>query len=253
MKLWCFAFVALLPFTGSTQDFNSSDRFGKSAEAVVRLGHDQWVRWYCDETRRGKDGRVGAERVYCLALHEVSQPLLQQRSKADQAFFGEARSYFSDLAKTSFAIGFDLTGYSDAWSLPVAKSNTAINETIWLMLQTGGLRVGKASEVTDLASQIEDRVNQVRPEKLAESKRYRLLAERIEKRFERRPKREIALARAFMVKMGQLALWKPSESEMPPTDQNLHTRLKRLPAKAQGKLNSWSWPPSTQATQCGGS
>lgn len=193
------------------QDFQTSDRFGKSADAVVRMGHDGWVNWYCEDSRRGPSGRVEAERVYCLALHELTGPLLHKRTKEDQAFFGDVRSYFADLAKTSFGVGLELTDHDDAWSLPIAQSSTAINETLWRMLKKEKLRQPrKVAEVTDLASRIEAEVQQRRPSLLSDAQRFRGLSKRIEKHFQSRPDYEVALARSFMVDMGRLALHKPN-------------------------------------------
>jgi hypothetical protein len=193
------------------QDFQTSERFGKSADAVVRMGYDGWVNWFCEDTRRGPSGRVEAERVYCLALHELTGPLLQKRTKEDQGFFSDVRSYFADLAKISFGIGLKLTGRGDAWSLPIAQSSTAINETLWRMLKKEKPRQPrKVSEVNDLANRIEAEVQQRRPSHLSSAQRFRGLSQRIEKHFQSRPDFEVALARSFMVDMGRLALHKPN-------------------------------------------
>lgn len=208
MRVCMLALLLAVPLGAATQDFATSDRFDMSAESIVRWGHDRWVGWYCDGARRGPGGREGAEKVYCLALYEVTQPVLAQRSKADRAFFGDARSLFADLAKTSFGFGIELTGYSAAWSLPIAESSTAINETIWRMLNRDRAPSAKSSEIWELATKIEGRVHRERPQ-VRDAGRFRTIAKSIEKHFAHRPEREVMLARDFMLKMGRLALLKP--------------------------------------------
>lgn len=215
LRSFLFLLALAISLVASAQTFQTSDRFDKSADAVVRMGHDDWVEWYCDDSRRGPSGRVEAEKVYCLALHEVIQPVLARRSESEQAFFSDARSLFADLAKTSFVTGMDLSGHSEAWSLPIAESSTAINEAIWLVLQNapGRLKASRPSEVEDLLKEIEKKVHEKQPEKMGEVKRYRVLVRKIGEIFAPRSAREASVAQAFMVKMGKLTLLNPASTD----------------------------------------
>lgn len=212
MRANCFVILVATAAVGHAQTFAESDRFGLSAKQLVEMGHETWMTWYCDSSRRGPDSKVGAEQVYCLALHELNTARIAALPQAEQEFFADVRALFSDLAKTAFGNGIALTGYSEAWGLPIAESSTAINEAIWRILSSEQVaRPVNESEIWKLIEKTEQRFQSEKPDQLGEAKRFRAIAIRIEEKFASRPRREVALARDFILKMARLAQWSPRD------------------------------------------
>lgn len=208
MRLLGLGMVLVLALSAQAQDFNSSRRFDKSADSVVEMGHDRWVEFFCSDARAGKEGRVEAERVYCLALHELNTKSLKTLPPSERTFYSDAFSYFADLAKTSFGIGLERSENKDAWALPIAESSTAINETLWRMLNPNRKKafITQTLNIDNLADRIEAMTTGQDNQLASDSRRYRSIAKKIELHFANRPALERYGAKLFAVKMGHMAL-----------------------------------------------
>lgn len=173
------------------------------------MGHDEWMTWAIDEARGGPRSRVQAERTYCLALFDVYQAWLKRQPKKEQKFYDDARSLFADAAKTAFTIGISVSGGNEGWEMPIAKSSTAINETLWRFSQ-GPYGGGKNIDITPYLEKIEEQILAQKPSELDHYRRLRSLLRRIEKHFANRPAGELEIARQFSLQMAQLTLLRPA-------------------------------------------
>lgn len=197
------------------QDFHSKEwktieRFGRGEREIVAMGHDAFVEWYCADTRAGKDGLVQAERVFCLALNEICAPILLRLPRREQLFMESMLVSFGDMAKSSFVAGIMATNEGPAWSLPIAKSSTAVVEALYYVLHPSLPAPNvPAVDMEALYAQISERVAAKRPENKEAGGRMKFLTEYIEKNFRNRSPREKAIARNFCIKMTQMALLDP--------------------------------------------
>lgn len=106
------------------------DRLGKTAEEILGMGHTKWVKWYCDPSRRGAQGRVGAEHEYCTALHERNEKLSAAKPERERVFLDETRAMLADFSKSAFFHGTTIRPEWDGWSLAIAESSTAVNKAV---------------------------------------------------------------------------------------------------------------------------
>jgi hypothetical protein len=174
------------------------------------MGHDRWVAYYCSPERGGANAKFEAEREYCFALYEATQPILKKLPQADQDFYGLARSYFADLAKVAFTTGIELTNTPSKWEFPIMQSSTYVNEAIYLLAAKKS--VGKSTELkklNTLVDRFEATVRAEIPNRLDEAKRLRMITTQTLRDFEKRSSREKAIAIDTCVKMTSLALSKP--------------------------------------------
>lgn len=111
--------------------------YGRINAQILRMGHDQWVLWYCDPSRATDSGRRDAEVAYCLALHERNTKLLARKSPAEQQFFDECRGMFADMAKSAFVAGSEFYPEWSGWPVAIAESSTAVNFAIYELLSGG--------------------------------------------------------------------------------------------------------------------
>ncbi|MBC8063553.1 MAG: hypothetical protein H7Y17_01885 [Chlorobia bacterium] len=131
-----------------SQSYSDQDRFGKSSQEVVALGHSQWVAWYCDPIRAGANGRVDAEKIYCVALYMRNQSLLEKQTAADRKFYDDCQILFANACKSAFTVGTSIHYFWTGWSLEIAQSSTSINQTIGeLLVEPAEVKLIKKADV----------------------------------------------------------------------------------------------------------
>lgn len=197
------------------QDFHAKEwktieRFGRGELEIVAMGHDAFEEWYCADARAGKNGRIQAERVYCLALNEVCAPILRRLPRREQVFLEGMLVSFGDMAKSSFVTGIMATNEGPEWSLPIAKSSTAVVEALYYVLHPSlTAPTVPAVDLEVLYAQISERVAAKLPETKEAGGRMKFLTDYIENKFRNRSERDKAIARGFCVRMTQMALLDP--------------------------------------------
>jgi len=225
MRGWVFSVVVSLSalagaqqfFTQAfqNQDFHSKqwptiERYGKSELEIVAMGHDPFVKWFCEPGRAGVSGRMEAENVFALALNECNAPLLKKLSRREQKFMEDVYSTFADMAKSSFVTGILATSESDAWSLPIKESSTAVGAAVYSILNPAFQPpTTKLEDLDKLHARVAARMRAKNPAHAEDGGRLKYLAGVIEKLFAPRPKREREIAQRFTVDMVKLALLDP--------------------------------------------
>jgi len=226
MRRWILAFMLSLATGGLSQQFRTKafvdqdfhvkewktvERFGKTESDIVRMGHDPFVKWYCDDSRAGTDGRIQAEKVFNLALTECNAPLLQRLSRQEQKFMEDLISGLGDMAKSCFVVGVLSTNESPGWNLPIAESSTAVSETIHAILNPlGPVREEPRIDFEPLFAQVSERLKAKRPNAQNEGDRLRFLTQHLQKIVKDRSDRDKVIVRSFTVRMLKVALLSPS-------------------------------------------
>lgn len=116
----CFGFAAAQPYT-------DQDRLGKTSAQVVELGHDAFVKWFCDPSRAGVTGRVQAERIFGYELGVQNNLLQQYRPPSERKFHEETSLLFANTCKSAFTIEHARNGDWEGSSLLVAEACTLVN------------------------------------------------------------------------------------------------------------------------------
>ncbi|MBX7132103.1 MAG: hypothetical protein K1X67_05420 [Fimbriimonadaceae bacterium] len=197
------------------QDFHAKEwktieRFGKTEFQVVRMGHEAFVKWYCDQSRAGIEGRVLAEKVYGLALTECNAPLLLRLPRKEQKFMEDLISALADLAKSAFTTGIQCTNDGPGWSLPVAESSTAVSAVIYATLNPAvAVQDAPNAELELLLAQLNERVRSKRPAIQKEADRLKGLIEHLKDLVNHRSVRDQAIVRSFAMRMLGIALLTP--------------------------------------------
>lgn len=197
------------------QDFHAKEwktieRFGKTEFQIVRMGHEAFVKWYCDQSRAGVEGRVLAEKVYGLALTECSAPLLLRLPRKEQVFMEALSSALADLAKSAFTTGIQCTNDGPGWGLPVAESSTAVSGVIYATLNPAvAVQDAPSAELESLFAQVGERVRSKRPAIQKEADRLKVLTEHLKDLVKHRPVRDQAIVRSFAMRMLRIALHTP--------------------------------------------
>lgn len=194
-----------------SQEWKTIERYGRAESEIVKMGHDRFVAWYCDEARAGKEGRVQAEKVFGLAYNECSAPILLRLPRSEQKFMEDAMTAFGDMAKSSVSCAVLSFGEDRPWSLVYAQSSTAVTETVYALLNPR-FTPPAAIRPTDLdaiCTTVTQRVRARRPDVEGDGGRLKFLDGHIQKIFKDRSPREKALAKAFALKAAQLALVNP--------------------------------------------
>jgi hypothetical protein len=219
-----FLFLALASF-GQAQEFYTVafarqefhaeewkviERFGKTEGEVVKMGHDRFVKWYCEDARAGKDGRIMAERVYGLALVECSAPFLERLSRPEQKFMEDAISAMADMAKSSVTTAVKTYGENKDWGMSFAESSVAVSETIYALVNPD-VPLPRAPKVDwdRVYKTVNEQAKARNPETEDAAGRLQSVAGYLEKVFKDRSPREKAFARAFAAKAANLALREP--------------------------------------------
>lgn len=123
----------------------------------------------------------------------------------------EVYSTFADMAKSSFVTGILATSESEAWSLPIKESSTAVGAAVHAILNPAfPTPTTKLVDLDKLHTQVATRLRVKNPKHAEEGGRLKYLAGEIEKLFASRPKREREIARRFTVDMVKLALLDPT-------------------------------------------
>lgn len=134
MKLPLVLLVIAASCLSIAQTFTDQDRFGKSNAEVAALSHENWIAWYCHDSRAGANGRITGEKIYGIALYRYNKGLLESRPQSEQKFFEDVWIKFANMAKYALTIAGSSHPHWSGLSLAVAESGTASNDAIQGML-----------------------------------------------------------------------------------------------------------------------
>ncbi|MGV3616509.1 MAG: hypothetical protein ACO1SV_14365 [Fimbriimonas sp.] len=193
-----------------TEAWKAAQRFGKTEDEVVAMGHDRFVAWYCDDARAGKTGRVEAEKVYGLALTECSAPFLLRLSRPEQKFMEDAICAMADMAKSSVTTAVMSFGEDKDWGMSFAVSSVAVSETVYALVNPKvPLPPEPKLDWDRVYRTVNEKTKARNPGEEDGAGRLKFVAGYVEKVFKDRSPREKALTRAFAAKAALLALHEP--------------------------------------------
>lgn len=154
MKLLILASVLSLVSLVHGQEITDQERFGKTSEQVSKLGHAKWIAFFCDNSRAGASGRVKAEHIFAIAIHEQNEKKIARLPKQEQEFLSNCRAWFASLAKYAFTVGESVYPSWEGWPLEISKTSTAVNVAIQDLLDRPKLQkvYSKAAIITTLDS-----------------------------------------------------------------------------------------------------
>lgn len=118
------------------QEFSTEDRFGKSVDQVLAMGHDKWYTWFTDSSRGAEStaGMAMAERIYADCLKVKNDEAKAKLSPEDKAYYDRIEKSMKNLVSNIADVGYAVTGGGTMWIPVISAAVTEVEQTVYDLL-----------------------------------------------------------------------------------------------------------------------
>lgn len=132
MKILALTALVIAATLGGGQQFTSEDRYGKTIDEVIAMGHTKWHDWYTDESRGGGStaGESFAEMIYADCLKFKNESWLKLVRSPTAALLVSIDPLFEAALIDAVEAGKALTGGGTMWNIIGASAQVSRQETV---------------------------------------------------------------------------------------------------------------------------
>jgi hypothetical protein len=145
-SVWLGSLLALCCLS-SSQQYTQEDRFGKSVDQVLAMGHNKWFDWYTDSKRGGYStaGMSQADQIYAECLGIKTKERLVKASPKDRDFVNLLDERLRSVLIGCVSAGRILTGGGTMW-INIGASAEVERQEVLHEIAFGSKSAPKASQ-----------------------------------------------------------------------------------------------------------